>query len=127
MRTPALFASFLLSALVAPVLASPHSQQAPPQLRGADCMSPTAVRGFVEIDDRRILVDAGNKRYRIEVSGSCWNLDTTPEISFRGDPISNRVCGSTFDLVLVRNSNPCKIIRMELISKQQYKEALRER
>lgn len=129
MRTPVLLASLLVAAMVAPASASHTRDGRPPapSLRGADCLKPEFARGFVELDDRSILVDSGRRHYLIEVSGSCWNLDYASIISFRGDPISNRVCGNAFDAILVRGSPPCRITRMELISKDKYKLVLRER
>lgn len=129
MRTSALLASLLVATLVAPAFASHTRDGRPPlqTLRGADCLKPEFARGFIDLDDRSILVDSGRRRHLIEVSGSCWNLDYASIISFRGDPISNRVCGSAFDAVLVRGSPPCRITRMELISKEEYELALRER
>lgn len=89
-------------------------------LRGAQCLDPTFARGWVYLDDRNILVDAGRYRYRIELSASCREIASTPVITFRGDPISGRVCGGPFDAVVTR-AYPCGIQRMELLSKEQYK------
>lgn len=104
---------------------SAHATQAP-TLRGSQCLDPDFARGWVELDDRTILVDAGRNRYRIEVGGACTSLSFSPLLVFRGDPVSGRVCGTLGDAILTRDY-PCRIERMELISKAQYKQAIDDR
>ena len=99
---------------------------AAPILRGSQCLDPDFARGWVELDDRTILVDAGRNRYRIEVGGACTSLSFSPLLVFRGDPVSGRVCGTLGDAILTRDY-PCRIERMELISKAQYKQAIDDR
>ncbi len=97
-----------------------------PFLRGAQCLDPNLARSWVELDDRTILVDAGRNKYRIEVSGACTSLSFSQVLVFRGDPVSGRVCGSLGDAILTRDY-PCKIERMQLISKAEYKQAMDDR
>ena len=85
-----------------------------PILRGSQCLDPNFARGWVELDDRTILVDAGRNRYRIEVGGACTSLSFSSLLVFRGDPVSGR-------------DYPCKIERMQLISKAEYKQAIDDR
>ena len=129
MRTTSLLASCLLCATAQPFAASPPpaAGSRAPMLRGHDCLEPSFARGFVSLDDRNLLVDAGRNRYRIEVSPSCWNLHTANVVGFRGDPISNRVCGAAMDAVLVRGSVPCRIEGLHLLSKEAYRQALHDR
>ena len=127
-----LSAAVLAAALCAPACAAapaapPGSPAATPYLRGSQCLEPAFARGFVGLDDRRLLVDGGRNRYRIEVSQACWNLDFASAIGFRGDPVTGRVCGGVSDAILVRGEPPCRIERMEVLSKEQYQAALRER
>ena len=96
-------------------------------LKGGECLDPTFARSYYALDRRRLLVDAGSRKYLIEVAPSCWNLDFANAIGFRGDLASNRVCGSAHDEVLVRGEPPCRIERMELLSKEQYRQAIEER
>jgi hypothetical protein len=96
-------------------------------LRGAACLDPSYARNFVDLDRRTLLVDAGRNHYLIEVSPACWNLGTASVVGFRGDPVSNRVCGAALDAVLVRGSAPCRIERMRLIGRDEYRQALRDR
>lgn len=122
----AVLPAFAASAPASPAKARPDPRPPAPVLRGAQCLEPGIARGFVSLDDRTVLVDAGRNRYRIEVSAACWNLDLANVVGFRGDPVMNRVCGSSLDAVLVRGSPPCRIERMELIDKEAYKSLLRE-
>ena len=133
MRLPALLAACTVAALSLAAARGPSAAaSAPPEhhfnpLKGIECLDPDFARSFVPIGDRSLLVDAGHYRYRIDVNGSCWALDTTPIIGFRGDPITHRVCGSPMDAVLVRGGHPCQVANMTLLSKDEYKAALHER
>ena len=121
MKIPA-FASVLALGLAASAsVAAPET----PYLRGSQCLDPNFARNWIELDDRTILVDAGN-RYRIEVAPACSSLSFSPLLVFRGDPISGRVCGSLGDAIITRDY-PCKIERMQLISKAEYKQAVDDR
>ena len=92
-------------------------------LHGSQCLDPTRARGWTHLDDSHILIDAGRDKYWVEFYGTCPGLGFTSNILFRGDPISGRVCGSFTDSVLT-HEQPCRIGRMELLSKQQYRRAL---
>jgi hypothetical protein len=125
MRLRPLFLLMLASACAATAAASPvDDRPKPPILRGGECLDPDFARGWTAIDDHRLLVDTGRHRYRLEVSRSCWNLRWTSFIGFRGDPMSNRVCGTPFDAVLTSDRIPCRIERLELLSREEYKQAL---
>ena len=124
MRTPSLIAALVLCAGAFPALAATPAQPAAVWLHGHDCLDPAQARGYADLDRGRLLVDAGRKRYLVEVTPSCLNLDVAMVIGFRGDPISNRVCGGPMDAVLVRHSIPCRIERMQLLSKEEYRQAL---
>jgi hypothetical protein len=104
--------------------ASPEPRPRAPLLRGGECLDPDFARGFANLGDHVLLVDTGRHAYRIEVSRSCWNLRFTPFVTFRGDPVSNRVCGTAFDAIIPRGGIPCRIERLELLSREQYRQAL---
>jgi hypothetical protein len=95
-----------------------------PILRGGECLDPDFARGFTNLGDHTVLVDTGRHVYRLEVSRSCWDIRFTPFVRFRGDPVSNRVCGTAFDAVITRDGFPCRIQRLELLTRDQYKQAL---
>ena len=118
MKTLVLIASL---GLLAAGSSHASDQQAAPRalLLGAQCLDPAFARGWVYLDDRHILVDAGRYRYRIEFSSSCQDIGWTPVIGFRGDPVGGRVCGGPFDAVLTRDI-PCRIQHMDVITRDQY-------
>ena len=89
-------------------------------LRGSQCLDPGLARGWVYLDDSHILVDAGRKRYHIELSARCPDIASTPVIGFRGEPITGRVCGGPFDAVQTRVIK-CPILHMGLVSREEYK------
>ncbi len=122
MKIPA-FASVLAMGLATSASAGSADT---PILRGAQCLDPNFARGWVELDDRTILVDAGRNKYRIEVASACTSLGFSSLLVFRGDPVSGRVCGNLGDAILTRDY-PCKIERMQLISKAEYKQAVDDR
>jgi hypothetical protein len=130
MRTPSLIAAFLACTGALAATADAAAATAPPaasSLRGHDCLDPSFARSYTDLDHRRLLVDTGRNRYLIEVTPSCLDLGIANVIGFRGDPINNRVCGGVMDAVLVRNSVPCRIERMVLLSKEEYRQALHDR
>ena len=121
------FILMLAAACAATAAAAPRDERPrPPPLRGGQCLDPDFARSYTTLDDHLLLVDTGRHRYRIEVSRSCWDLRYTSWIAFRGDPISNRVCGYAFDAVVPRSGVPCRIERMELLSREEYKQAVQQ-
>lgn len=94
-------------------------------LHGAQCLEPSQARGWTHIDDKHILVDGGRYQYRIELSARCSALNSDPNIVFRGDPVTGQVCGSLNDAVITRDY-PCRIQKMTLLSKEEYKQALKD-
>ena len=122
MKIPAFTSVLALGLAMSASAGSPDS----PILRGSQCLDPDFARSWVELDDRTVLVDAGRNKYRIEVGGACTSLSFTPLLVFRGDPVSGRVCGGLGDAILTRDY-PCRIERMQLISKAEYKQAIDDR
>jgi hypothetical protein len=121
MRQTILAAAFVLAAL--PALATAPTPEAPRRyLRGSECLDPTLVRGFHTLEHNQVIVDAGRHFYRIEVPSTCWNLRGASVIAFRGDIASGRVCGTLHDEILVRGEPPCRIQRMSLLTRDQYRQ-----
>ena len=104
----------------------PSLAAAPRSLRGADCLDPTLARSWIDLDDRTLLVDAGRRKYRLEITPACTALSYSPWLGFKGDPVSGRVCGIIGDSIVTRDYS-CRIERMELLDKAQYKQALESR
>jgi hypothetical protein len=126
MRFPLVFACCLAILPLAATASDVGVVSAPVQkLRGGDCLATDRMRGWTAIDERHILVDGGRNKYRIEIAPGCSGLGFEHSIGFKGDPIFNRVCG-VGDEVIVRDF-PCSIETMQLLSNDQYKQALLDR
>lgn len=91
-------------------------------LRGANCLDPARVRNWIHIDDRHLLVDAGRQKFRVSLSIPCHDLAFSPTISFRGDPVSERVCGFAMDAVTTRDMR-CPIVRVEALDAEAWNAA----
>lgn len=129
MHTPTFATGLALCLAALPALAAapkPAPAAAPNFLRGSDCLDPDMARSWIEIDNRTLLVDAGRRKYRIEISPACSALGYSPWLGFKGDPVNGRVCGTLGDAVVTRDYT-CRIQRMELLDKAQYKLALEQR
>lgn len=95
-------------------------------LRGGKCLDPRQARGWTLLDDRSLLVDAGRYLYRIELGPACTGITWTQFIRFHGDNVTGHVCGTFGDEVLTRDY-PCRIERMQLITRDEYKQAVKAR
>ena len=104
----------------------PALAAAPGTLRGSDCLDPNMARSWIDLDNRTILVDAGRRKYRMEIAPACTALGFSPFLGFKGDSVNGRVCGILGDSVITRDYT-CRIERMELLDKEQYKQALESR
>ncbi len=65
------------------------------------CVDSSRVRNWIVINDETLLLDAGRKKYRVNLQHACFNLGSSPALQFKGDPISGRVCGSSLDAIRV--------------------------
>ena len=92
-------------------------------LHPSECLDPGRARGWTHVDDSTLLVDAGNRKYRVVLAESCFSLGTSPELHFIGDSISNRVCGHVGEYV-VSGRQRCRIQRLERLDDAAYREAV---
>ncbi|MFT3805310.1 DUF6491 family protein [Arenimonas sp.] len=90
----------------------------------AQCLDPQMARGWTQMDNGDLLVDAGRNKYRMRVAPACTALSYSNFVGFRGDPITGRVCGGFRDAVLTRDY-PCKIEGMQRLSKEEYEATLK--
>lgn len=86
------------------------------------CLDSKRVRNWIVINDETLLLDAGRRKYRVNLQQSCSSLSTSPTLQFKSDPISGRICGSTLDAIRVRGEQ-CRISRIEEIDKQVFIDA----
>lgn len=89
----------------------------------SECLDPDRARGWTHIDDSTLLVDAGNRKYRVVLAESCFSLGTSPELNFVGDSINNRVCGHVGEYV-VSGRQRCRIQRVERLDDAAYLDAV---
>lgn len=129
MRTPLAFAcsmAVLLLAVSCATAGDTPSSTAPrsASLSGGQCLDSGRARSWTSLDDRRILVDGGHYKYRIEVAPGCSGLNFEHSIGFSGDPIFGRICGMGDELIV--RDYPCPIHKIELLSNEQYKQARKD-
>jgi len=86
------------------------------------CLDSNRVRNWIAINDETLLLDAGRKKYRVNLQQSCFNLSSSPTLQFKGDPITGRICGSTLDAIRVQGEQ-CRISSIKEIDKQSFNEA----
>ncbi|KFL37458.1 DUF6491 family protein [Arenimonas donghaensis] len=89
----------------------------------SQCLDPDLARGWTDIDNVTLLVDAGVRKYRVRLAEPCFALGTSPELRFIGDSISNRVCGHLGEYV-VSDGQRCRIDRVERLDDDAYARAL---
>jgi hypothetical protein len=116
---------FGLMALAPPASVAHEEQTAPAPrsaLKGADCLDPSMARGWEQVSGDEFLVDAGRRKYRIRLAEHCTELGNGSVITFRGDPVSGRVCGNIGEAVQAGRMS-CRTERVELIDAETYREA----
>jgi hypothetical protein len=92
---------------------------APPP-RAGECFDPAFARSWHFVDDDELLVDAGRRKFRIRLAEMCFSLGTSPALVFRGDYVSNRVCGGVGEYVVVGRDR-CRIQSVERIDDETYR------
>ena len=128
MKTPSfllLSLGLIVSVAYAGDNTSPQTSTPLPLLHGIKCMDPDQVRGWTAVDNKNLLIDAGRYKYRVEFNQSCNSIRFGNALGFRGDPVTGRVCGTFGDSVVTRDY-PCHIDHMQLISKEQYKQEIKD-
>jgi hypothetical protein len=97
----------------------------PRPLTGLRCLTPDRSSGWTYLDDSHILIDGGNRKYRMEFDQACWGLKFEMSLAFKGDPFTGRVCGDLGDEVITKTQH-CRIKSMEIITTEQYRQAIRD-
>ena len=90
----------------------------------ADCLDPDRARGWVMVSSDELLVDAGRRFYRIELSFSCPELANSQQLFFKASSGVGRICGNAGDAVYgdsrTRLGPGCQIARLVPISREAY-------
>ena len=97
------------------------SPAASPPMRAGECLDPAFARSWHFVDDDELLVDAGRRKFRIRLAEMCFSLGTSPALVFRGDRVSNRVCGGVGEYVVVGRDR-CRIESVERIDDESYRQ-----
>ena len=110
----------LLSLLMLPAVAA----AAPPLRPLSECLDPDRARSWHQIDTDEILVDAGRKRFHLQLAPACPELGYNHTVAFRSGDGIGRICGSAGDVVLVPRAAPigipCRIVVVTPLTKEQY-------
>jgi Family of unknown function (DUF6491) len=86
------------------------------------CFDSHRVRQWVPVNDETLFIDTGKQKYRIQFQSSCANLSISPSLTFKGDPISGRVCNSSLNAVIARGE-VCRIRDISEVDKDTFKAA----
>ena len=97
---------------------------APPLRPMSACLDPGHARSWHLIDNDEILVDAGRKRFHLQLATSCPELAFNHTVGFRSGDGIGRICGSAGDTVVVPRHSPigipCRIVEVTPLTKEQY-------
>jgi len=113
MRFTAVYLLFCAIGLASPLAA---------QTEKRTCLDSQRIRNWVVLDDETLLLDAGLKKYRLDLQSTCFNLAISPTIQFKGDPITGRICSGSFDSIRVQGEQ-CRISRLTEIDKQTFSDS----
>lgn len=87
------------------------------------CLYPQDVRTWHETRDGALFVDAGRRKYRVDLWGECRN-NLGVGLAFRGDSITGRVCGNPGDKVITgavgARGTECGIRDVRVIDDETY-------
>lgn len=122
---------FILAALLA-ALALPQAALAEDErvtvyapLRAlADCLDPDRARSWHLIDSDEVLVDAGRKRFHLQLQFSCPELGHEHSIVFRAGTAIGRLCGHPGDVIVTAQKRGrrthCPIANVTSLDREQY-------
>ena len=119
---PILFSLMALAPFASAVAGDTGAPAPRGALRGADCLDPSSARTWDYVSGDELLVDAGRRKYRVQLAEHCTELGHGSVIAFKGDPVSSRVCGNVGETVRVGRMS-CRIERLEIIDADAYREA----
>lgn len=86
------------------------------------CLIPQRVRDWAYVADNQILVNAGRRKYRIDLSYGCPALAFGTFIHFDPGPGVGRMCGHINEAVVVRGSR-CNVARIVEIDAETWSDA----
>lgn len=120
----------MTSLLLLAMLAAPAAA-AEPLRPMSECLDPDRARAWHLIDSDEILVDAGRRKFHLELQPSCPELGFAIAIGFRSGDGIGRICGSPADRVVFERRSPvevpCRITRVTPLTDEQYRERVQDR
>jgi hypothetical protein len=88
-------------------------------LSAAQCLDPERARGWSLLDSSTVYVDAGRRRYLIDLDFACPELGYARSISFRSGGGIGRICGNAGEYLVpdtgLSPSRDCRIGKVRLI------------
>ena len=115
---------FLPLGLALAPLAQPTDPPARTFPRGADCLDPQRARGWLLLDSDEVLVDAGRRRYHLQLAFACPELEYNHEVVFRGASADGRICGLPGDRIETARPglrrHPCTIGVVTRLTPEEY-------
>jgi hypothetical protein len=119
---PALLLSLLLAAPAVPAAETGSAR--------SRCLDPHRARSWLLLDSDELLVDAGRRRFHLQLAFACPELGYNDAIHFLGSDPGGRICGLPGDrIVLARRSlqrRPCTILSVTALGIDEY-EAIQAR
>jgi hypothetical protein len=108
----------------APLLPPVVAAESPLRMPMSECLDPARARSFHLLDSDELLVDAGRRRFHVQLSFACPELNYNHEIVFRPGPGIGRLCGLAGDHILFARRAPsrtvCGIAAVTPIEREQW-------
>ena len=129
MQTRSFILTGLLAALALPAAAQDHAEAGYAPLRPlADCLDPDRARSWHQLDSDEVLVDAGRKRFHLQLQFSCPELGLEHSIVFRAGTAVGRLCGHPGDAIVTAQkrgrSTRCPVANVTPLDREEYEALL---
>jgi hypothetical protein len=90
----------------------------------SECLDPDRARSWHLIDSDEILVDAGRRRFHLQLSFACPELGYNHTVGFRSGNGVGRICGHQRDVIVTmapgRRNSRCGIADVTPLDRKQY-------
>ena len=94
-------------------------------LHPSECLDPSRARSWTDVDSNTLLVDTGQRKYRVNLATSCFAVGMSPDLLFGGGGFGGRICGHVGEYVVVGRER-CLIQSVERLDEASYREAAGE-
>jgi hypothetical protein len=127
---PALLVASMPGGVGSPSLPAPIAMEAGSESTDP-CVDPGKVRSWSPLGDRRVLIDAGQQRFLVELAERCPQLSDNPFLGYRSDHEAGRVCGRSGDHLVPHGSSAnrgedCPVQRLRNLSSAEYEHYLKQ-